>query len=184
MMDHFQEAFPPAELFGPWGRRKQNKKTKQEPVKSDRTHLFTNIHKTTRSKSSQDVTPPSLDLLFTCRHTIKTFDICLSCLRGNHAHCKSVSLWKHEHVNIRQLFLEGIADAQRNEINSENLHSVWFLRTLSCHLISPQSVMTTFFNTPPSCKPYDSIFVTTSMPSFTCPNTTCLPSSLQMTTQR
>lgn len=49
---------------------------------------------------------------------------------------------------------------------------------LGCYLISPQSVMTIFLITPPSCKPKDSILVTTSIPSFTCPNTTCLPSSL------
>lgn len=46
------------------------------------------------------------------------------------------------------------------------------------HFISPQSAMTIFLITPPSCKPKDSILVTTSKPSFTCPNTTCLPSSL------
>lgn len=59
----------------------------------------------------------------------------------------------------------------------------WVIRQKSTcdlrrYLISPQSVMTIFLITPPSCEPKDSILVTTSMPSFTCPNTTCLPSSL------
>lgn len=47
------------------------------------------------------------------------------------------------------------------------------------YLSSPQSVMTIFLSVPPSCKPYDSITLTVSMPSFTWPNTTCLPSSLR-----
>lgn len=49
---------------------------------------------------------------------------------------------------------------------------------LRCHFISPQSAMTSLLITPPSCRPKDSILVTTSIPSFTFPNTTCLPSSL------
>ena len=42
----------------------------------------------------------------------------------------------------------------------------------------PQSVMTIFLDVVPLLEPKDSIFFTTSMPSFTWPNTTCLPSSL------
>ena len=42
----------------------------------------------------------------------------------------------------------------------------------------PQSVMTIFLDVFPLLEPKDSIFFTTSMPSFTWPNTTCLPSSL------
>ena len=55
---------------------------------------------------------------------------------------------------------------------------------LSCYLTSPQSVTTIFLITPPSCKPKDSILLTTSIPSLTCPNTTCLPSSLSKEIQK
>lgn len=66
------------------------------------------------------------------------------------------------------------------KVNGKSLHpeSSDSPRVSKCYLTSPQSVMTIFLITPPSCKPNDSILVTTSMPSFTCPNTTCLPSSL------
>lgn len=47
------------------------------------------------------------------------------------------------------------------------------------YLSSPQSVMTIFFTVPPSCRPQDSITETVSIPSLTCPKTTCLPSSLK-----
>merc|ERR1719323_1691437 len=43
--------------------------------------------------------------------------------------------------------------------------------------VLPQSAMMIFFEVLPLCEPNDSIFLTTSMPSTTWPNTTCLPSS-------
>lgn len=43
---------------------------------------------------------------------------------------------------------------------------------------SPQSVMEIFLEVCPDLEPYDSTFFTTSIPSVTRPNTTCLPSSL------
>ena len=63
------------------------------------------------------------------------------------------------------------------QVPSNNLH--W---TTGPFYTSPDEVMTTRDLGRPESEPAASIFLTTSMPSSTSPNTTCLPSSHDVTT--
>lgn len=91
-----------------------------------------------------------------------------------------INLWFFSHHNQQKKIKNKVLrhDHEYDKMNLCKLSQPQSTCDLKCYFISPQSVMTIFLITPPSCKPKDSILATTSIPSFTCPNTTCLPSSL------